>query len=561
MQLLKKATDPMFWKSVREKECFAPYVKEVLSMWENTCKDKPIPSLRYSDFKQFTITGSRKEYEDPYFARRHALDASALLSLIYPENEEYFNRLMDEIFAICDEYTWCVPAHHGAIDIENPNRIDLFAAETGFALAEIYTMLEDRLDPLIKSRVRTEIDRRIISPFCSVDRYGFWENGTTNWTAVCVGSVACTCMLMRPELVFSLKPRFDRAMEFYLRGFEDDGICTEGCGYWHYGFGFFVVYADMIKTFTKGETDYFKLEKIKTIATFIQKMFLSENACVSFADGHPTLRYHLGLVHYLKSVYPDDVVIYDRKYSYNYDHCGRFCLQLRAAIWYDEAFETASTPKENVTYYGEDAEWFVHKTPLYGFAAKGGHNEENHNHNDVGSFIFAKDGVQVLTDPGPALYTRQYFTAGERYTFFHSASRGHSVPIIGGAYQQTGIEYKANNSCVKNDTFTTDIAGAYGIAELHSLSRRFDCKEDSVTVCDTISYEGKGKITERLVCAFEPIQKKDGILSVHNCEIVYEKENVASVSIARHTFDGKPDCFTIDFELKEGAQTFTFTVK
>ena len=107
MQLLKKATDPMFWKSVREKECFVPYVKEVLSMWENTCKDKPIPSLRYSDFKQFTITGSRKEYEDPYFARRHALDASALLSLIYPENEEYFNRLMDEIFAICDEYFSC----------------------------------------------------------------------------------------------------------------------------------------------------------------------------------------------------------------------------------------------------------------------------------------------------------------------------------------------------------------------------------------------------------------------------------------------------------------------
>ena len=178
MNLLKKATDKSFWQGVREKDCFATYREEVLAMWENTCMDKPIPTLLYSDFKQFTVTGSRDEYEAPYFARRHALDASALLSLIYPENEAYINRLMDEIFAICDEYTWCVPAHHGPIDIENPYRIDLFAAETGFALAEIYTMLSDRLDPLIKTRIRSEIDRRIITPFCGVGTYGFWENGT-----------------------------------------------------------------------------------------------------------------------------------------------------------------------------------------------------------------------------------------------------------------------------------------------------------------------------------------------------------------------------------------------
>ncbi|MBO7150557.1 MAG: hypothetical protein J6V82_02275 [Clostridia bacterium] len=59
MQLLKKATDPTFWQSVREKDCFEAYRQEVLLMWENTCADKPIPSLRYSDFKQFTLTGDR----------------------------------------------------------------------------------------------------------------------------------------------------------------------------------------------------------------------------------------------------------------------------------------------------------------------------------------------------------------------------------------------------------------------------------------------------------------------------------------------------------------------
>lgn len=39
--------------------------------------------------------------------------------------------------------------------------IDLFAAETGFALSEIGYLLETRLTELIRSRIHTEVDRRI----------------------------------------------------------------------------------------------------------------------------------------------------------------------------------------------------------------------------------------------------------------------------------------------------------------------------------------------------------------------------------------------------------------
>ena len=38
-------------------------------------------------------------------------------------------------------------------------------------------------------------------------------------------------------------------------------------------------------------------------------------------------------------------------------------------------------------------------------AAKGGHNGEHHNHNDVGSFVVASDGVPVLVDAGRPTYT------------------------------------------------------------------------------------------------------------------------------------------------------------
>ena len=44
-------------------------------------------------------------------------------------------------------------------------------------------------------------------------------------------------------------------------------------------------------------------------------------------------------------------------------------------------------------YYAPDAQWFIKRTPFYGFAVKGGCNNEHHNHNDVGSFIFAKKAL------------------------------------------------------------------------------------------------------------------------------------------------------------------------
>ena len=95
--------------------------------------------------------------------------SSALLALIYPEEDKYLIKLMDAIYAICDEYTWCLPAHQGKLEPNNNTKIDLMAAETGFTLAEIYTLLNDRLEPLIKNRILAETERRIVIPFTSLD--------------------------------------------------------------------------------------------------------------------------------------------------------------------------------------------------------------------------------------------------------------------------------------------------------------------------------------------------------------------------------------------------------
>ncbi len=560
MNLLGKAMDKNFWNEVRTKECFSGYREELLKMWDEKCENKEISQMTYSDFKLFWTTGDRSIYESKYFFRRHVMDCSALLALIYPEEEKYLIKLMDVIYAVCDEYTWCLPAHQGKLEPNNNTKIDLFASETAFALAEIYIMLGDRLEPLIKNRILAETERRIVIPFTSVCPYDFWETGNTNWTAVCMGSVACMFMLIYPDMVESLKPRFDNAMECFLSGFKDDGICLEGCSYWHYGFGFFTVYADMIRKFTDGNTDYFKRDKVKNISTFIQKMFLSGNASVSFADGSRSLFYQLGLIHYLKNEYPDDIVVYDKKYSYNYDHCGRFCLHLRSALWFNEIYFNNPAP-DNICseYYAPDSQWLIKRTESYGFAAKGGNNAEPHNHNDVGSFIFAKNGRQALADLGAGTYTRQYFS-GERYSILECSSRGHSVPIIDGSYQFSSPGAAAGNVEYSNGIFTMDISKAYRCERLKGLTRKFTLTDDSVKLNDTFDCDGDREITERLVTLIKPEIGKDGVVHIGDVTVEYDAEKYGCAINDEPASNGEP-CYFIDFTLKSKVCVFECVIK
>ena len=67
-------------------------------------------------------------------------------------------------------------------------------------------------------------------------------------------------------------------------------------------------------------------------------------------------------------------------------------------------------------------------------AAKGGHNGEMHNQNDVGNFIIHVRGEPVIADLGSGRYTRMYFSE-TRYEHFVCQSLGHSCPLPNGQMQ------------------------------------------------------------------------------------------------------------------------------
>lgn len=560
MKLLGRGQDPAFWTGLKEKKEFERYIKELKDYWQSEGESLEIGVLPYSKWKLFWDTGDRGEYEEVYFLRRRFVEHVLPLSLIFPEERVYVDKLSDVIFAILDEYTWCLPAHQGQRDKNDNSRVDLFASETAFHLAIAYTLLGKRLEPLIRDRIRVEIDRRIFDTITSCESYGWWETGSTNWTAVCTGSVGCAMMLMRPDLMDErMESRLLRALEGFIAGFAEDGVCTEGCGYWGYGVSYYVYFADMIKTFTEGRVDLFRGEKMRAIATFPQKMFLSGNAAVSFADGNRTLDYLFAVMHRLKSEYPEDVLIYSPDLGTFDGGCGRLEMRLYGAIWLNEDYyNNPADSSACFEEYAPQAMWLTKRTPSYGFAAKAGHNAEMHNHNDVGSFIFAKGGRQLLMDVGAGVYTRQYFSK-ERYTMFEPSSRSHSLPIIDGEYQFVGRDAAATEVKYENGYFSMDIAGAYPTDKVKSVNRRFEMNDDYVTMTDSFDACEGTEIVERFVTDVKPEIVSDREIRIGECRFTYFGD--ASLTVNTEVGAEGTTYYLLDFTLNEGENEFKVVMK
>ncbi len=505
---MKKYTEK--FRKLKNDDFYKAMLTDLKEVYDKN-RGRGFEALPYSVWKIFSETGSRNEYQNLYFARRGEFAACAVLYLVYGD-EEYKKRLEDIIWIICDEYSWALPAH---VPIDAPLEwqqtcIDLFAAETGQALSEVYNLIGGELSDLIRVRIKAEVERRVLSSF--ENNYCGWVDVTNNWAAVCAAGVGMSFMYMAPERFENVKPRILTAIENFLSGYGNDGICKEGYGYWKYGFGYFVCFADMYKEFTSGREDLFDNEKVKKIAECQQHFYLRRNIGISVSDAPQRQKFELGITHYLAKRF-DSVIIPNGEYIQMPSESGgtfRFAKIIRDFAWSDSALCERRSSKK-ITEFFEDAQWYICKKEKFSFAAKGGTNDEPHNHNDIGSFIIADDSGQLLADIGSGEYTKDYFTAEGRYKYFCCSSLGHSVPIIDNCAQKEGNNSYAEVTEHSENVFELIIKGAYGT--FAEVKRRFEISDRGVVVRDRFMFNDNKKhsMTERFVTFTEPVTENGAV--------------------------------------------------
>ncbi|HEY3080978.1 MAG TPA: heparinase II/III family protein, partial [Chloroflexota bacterium] len=448
---------------------------------------RPLPSNRPASLiLDWLRNPGRSEAEfDGSLAERRSRLASLALAECLEGGGRFLEPILDTAWSICEESGWAHPTHtRGLADPDRPV-IDLRAAMIALELAELDHLLGPRLDPTLGKRIRRELDRRCFAPF--LERHDFWWLHNTgvrtvnNWTAVCVGGVVGAALYLEPDpaRLAEIVARGARSLDDYLATFDEDGGSSEGPGYWSYGFGYYTVVAHLVENRTDGRVDFFAPDRVRQIARYPLRTILSPGLYVNFSDCDRRVGLSAPHLAYLarRLDAPDVMALANAQAPER--RRDQLTWGLRALWWAPEgAAGTTVVPARHDFFRG--MHWMVARADptdpgALVLAAKGGHNGEMHNQNDVGSVIVHLGEASIVADPGRGRYTQAYF-GPRRYEHFVNSSRGHSVPLVNGLAQLPGGEHRAelldHRATEDEDVLVLEMRDAYpGEADLASLRR------------------------------------------------------------------------------------------
>ena len=490
-------TEREAWESLPEpvrRAYIAEGVSVLFGEWPQTL------SVRYMDFAR---DGNRSRYEHNYFERRRRVAALAIAECM--ENQgRFLDELVNGVWLISEESSWCVPAHigwqragRGLPDTTEPV-VDLFAAETAALLAWVDYLLGDALDnvsPLVRPRLYREVDARVLAPCLTRDDFGwmgFDGQRVNNWNPWIISNWLASALLLEPDADGS--PEFTAgrraasvakamaSLDHFIVPYPADGGCDEGPGYWGRAGASLLDCLELLYSASDGRISVYDEPVIQDIGRFIYRVHIADDYFVNFADASaivappPIVAFRYGqrigdpaLMALGAWAARKQDVDCEREGEARIERItslGRllptlFSLEeLRAVqptpplphdVWLDQIQVMAARDQA-----GSSAGFYV--------AAKGGHNAESHNHNDVGNVIVYVDGKPVLIDVGVETYTRKTFSP-QRYEIWTMQSAYHTLPTFDGVMQAPGETFAARDASYAADNamarFTLDIAGAY----------------------------------------------------------------------------------------------------
>jgi hypothetical protein len=449
------------------------------------------PELKATDFLEFVRTGDRNRFQTTQFSRRQQL-ATLVIAECIEGKGRFRDDIINGIWAICEESYWGVPAHVGAQragsglpDVEEPT-VDLFAAETSSLLAWTSYLLHDSLDavsPLISRRIVHETADRVIAP--NLSRNDFWWMGLTpktvnNWTPwICSNWLATVLLLEKdPDIRVRSVYKIMQCLDRFLNTYEDDGGCDEGPAYWGRAGGSLFDCLELLHSATGGRVDVYAHPRIKAIGTYIARAHIAGPWFVNFADAAARLQPDAPTIfRYGKAIGDQALMAFGAKIARD-QRLGEGIFPAQFGVLgraLPGLFGLAELLRATPADACERDVWFPGiqvmtartsggSTEGFFLAAQGGHNDESHNHNDVGNFIIYLDGEPLIIDVGVETYTAKTF-GGQRYSIWTMQSAYHNVPLVNGVMQKNGrefaaqhVEYSASDASA---SLAMDIAAAY----------------------------------------------------------------------------------------------------
>ncbi|MBD0350242.1 MAG: heparinase II/III family protein [Flavisolibacter sp.] len=489
-------------------------------------------------------TGNRSEFEAISFEKRQVL-GTLLLAEIFENKGRFIDPLIDGVYSICEETWWGSPAHlpkskeyAGLMDVSQPF-VELFSAETAAYLSWVDYFLGEKLDavsPQIRKRIYYEVNNRIFQPLMTKPHGWMTTNANgrrpNNWNPwICSNWLNAALLLEKDEdKRVNMIAKLLTVLDEFVNPYPQDGGCDEGPGYWGAAAASLYDNIAMLNGASNNAFQYvYDDEKIKNMGRFIYRAQINEKYFLNFADADPQPGMDGNMIYrFGKDINDADMMKFGAYYrqpetgKMGRHHYFRNFYQLFLQNEYQKAAKGLPLP-ENV--WLPDIQVMIARdkqgtTKGFFVAAKGGNNDESHNHNDIGNYVVYYDGLPLLIDVGRGTYTAKTFSS-RRYEIWYNCSDYHNVPTINGVTQPPGAQFKASNVNYQQgkafSQLSLDIASSYPeAAGVNSWQRTIRLNRGkNVTVTDNISLKKADKLTEHLMTCYPAEVVKPGELVIH----------------------------------------------
>ena len=581
----RKVWDNMYWGDLQKKYTY--YITAEARKILNT----PWPECSLKLYTQYIKTGNRTAYQNKYSERRRRLTILALAECI--ENRgKYIEEIAEGMWQIISEPTWAYPAHErfnapDPVPIKGKYEVvDLGASNTGLELATILELIEPQLiaySPSLVDRVKKEIVRRVVEPLEADGDEPWWLRKVihfpSNWIPwCCSNSFAAAAYVLKddPERLAKLTWKMFAAVDKFIGIYMPDGACDEGPGYWNHSVAQMYQFMNQVNCRTNGLYDgFFKQPKIRRMGEFIAELNLTGDYYMNYADASSQLKsLSYGIIYSFGNAVNSNIMkSFILKHAEKFGNKTPDCSLIPVLYLFHMPFKLdASSFNHKSSAFFPNRQLFIarenSKDTDEGFivTAKGGHNNEGHNHNDLGHFAVFCNGKPFIVDIGNGTYTRKTFSH-DRYTIWWLNGLGHNSAIVNGKMQLNGKQYFAevieNGSKNGQHYISFDLSNIYPAdAEVKFYKRTVDLNsaQRTVIVSDVMTMKNDRE-TEIEINLYSPqkavsfnanqLQWQDVTMNLDNIKCVSVREVDLKDELSIVNSWGKLYCITLKTKIKK----------
>ncbi|OAQ41997.1 hypothetical protein A5893_02430 [Pedobacter psychrophilus] len=250
----------------------------------------------------------------------------------------------------------------------------------------------------------------------------------SNWNSVCNAGMSMGALAIadeEPLVASKIIKNALKSIPLALEAFAPDGGFAEGPGYWSYSMKYNVALMASLESALGTDFGLSEMPGLSVTGNFVLAMSGATGYPYTYADA------------WLEKV--DNPVLFWLSKKYNNPLYFSYLKSVSTKsvldmIWYNPHSQQNSIPLDNSfskinvaslrSAWNDKNAWFV--------GIKGGYNQDNHSHLDLGSFILERNDIRWFTDFGAESYNvPSYFDKNKtRWTYYRVRAEGHNTLVI-----------------------------------------------------------------------------------------------------------------------------------